>query len=124
MKLDQENRSARIVHYVKAAQKALNDFPEEVRIDFLTELELFRQGEPTRDIFRMQGSLHDVYEIKESDRTGTYRVMFTAIIDGELWVLHAFQKKSTLGIATPKHDLELIHQRLKKVKNANAARRR
>lgn len=30
-----------------------------------------------------------------------------------VYVLHAFQKKSRSGIATPKHDLDLIASRLK-----------
>jgi phage-related protein len=28
-------------------------------------------------------------------------------------VLHCFQKKSTSGIATPKQDIDLVHERLK-----------
>jgi len=34
----------------------------------------------------------------------------------ELWVLHAFQKKSTQGIKTPQHEVDLIESRLKKLK--------
>ena len=34
----------------------------------------------------------------------------------ELWVVHAFQKKSTQGIKTPKHEIELIKDRLKRLK--------
>ena len=37
-------------------------------------------------------------------------------IGDEIWVLHAFQKKSTQGIKTPRQDIELIEQRLKKLK--------
>ena len=32
-------------------------------------------------------------------------------------MLHAFQKKSKSGIATPKSDLELIRQRLKQLRS-------
>jgi phage-related protein len=34
----------------------------------------------------------------------------------EIWVVHAFQKKSTLGIKTPKRDIDLIKDRLKRLK--------
>ena len=34
----------------------------------------------------------------------------------EIWVVHAFQKKSTKGIATPKHELDLIRDRIKHLK--------
>jgi phage-related protein len=37
-------------------------------------------------------------------------------IGDEVWVLHAFQKKSTQGIKTPQHEIELIENRLKKLK--------
>ena len=34
----------------------------------------------------------------------------------DLWVVHAFQKKSTHGIKTPKHEIDLIKDRLKRLK--------
>jgi phage-related protein len=33
-------------------------------------------------------------------------------------VVHAFQKKSTSGIATPKHEIDLMRERLKRLKEA------
>jgi phage-related protein len=38
------------------------------------------------------------------------------ILGDELWVVHAFQKKSTHGIKTPKHEIDLIKDRLKRLK--------
>ncbi len=34
----------------------------------------------------------------------------------EIWVVHAFQKKSTQGIKTPKREIDLIKDRLKRLK--------
>jgi hypothetical protein len=34
----------------------------------------------------------------------------------ELWILHAFQKKSRRGIKTPEHEVDLVRDRLKKLK--------
>jgi phage-related protein len=34
----------------------------------------------------------------------------------ELWVVHAFQKKSTQGIKTPRHEVDLAKERLKRLK--------
>jgi phage-related protein len=34
----------------------------------------------------------------------------------DLWVIHAFQKKAAQGIKTPKHEIELVTDRLKKLK--------
>ena len=34
----------------------------------------------------------------------------------DVWVVHAFQKKSTKGITTPKRELDLIVDRMKKLR--------
>lgn len=34
----------------------------------------------------------------------------------DIWVVHAFQKKSTLGIKTPKREIDIIKDRLKRLK--------
>jgi len=38
------------------------------------------------------------------------------LIDHDLWVIHAFQKKSKTGIKTPQQDVDLIKERLKRLK--------
>ncbi len=43
--------------------------------------------------------------------------MYAVRVGENLYVLHAFQKKSKKGIATPKPDIELIKRRLKAVKD-------
>jgi phage-related protein len=43
----------------------------------------------------------------------TYRAVYTIRFEGVLYVLHAFQKKSTSGIATPQRHIDLIRQRLR-----------
>ena len=42
----------------------------------------------------------------------TWRAVYTVRLSDSIYVLHAFQKKSKSGIATPKKDVELIKQRL------------
>jgi phage-related protein len=37
-------------------------------------------------------------------------------IGDAIWVIHAFQKKSKTGIKTPKPDIDLIKERLKRLK--------
>ncbi len=43
-------------------------------------------------------------------------MVYAAQIGAELWVVHAFQKKSTQGIKTPKHEIDLIAARVKWLK--------
>lgn len=51
-------------------------------------------------------------EIVAPYQTDTYRAVYTVRFQGAVYVLHAFQKKSKKGIATPQKDIELIRQRL------------
>ena len=53
-----------------------------------------------------------VLEIVEDHQGDTYRAVYTVTISQFVYVLHAFQKKSKKGIATPKSDLDLIRKRL------------
>lgn len=57
-----------------------------------------------------------IQEIRENDGSGTYRVIYTVEMKEYVFVLHAFQKKSKSGIATPKQELELLNARLKEAK--------
>lgn len=57
-----------------------------------------------------------IIEIRENDRSGTYRVVYTIEMDGFIFILHAFQKKSKSGIATPKQELDLLKNRLKEAR--------
>jgi phage-related protein len=57
-----------------------------------------------------------VLEIVDDHDGDTYRAVYTVRFAGAVYVLHAFQKKSKRGIATPKAELDLIKQRLKRAK--------
>jgi phage-related protein len=46
-------------------------------------------------------------------RGDTFRVVYTVRLADRVYVLHAFQKKSKRGIATPQAEIELIRRRLK-----------
>jgi phage-related protein len=52
-----------------------------------------------------------IREIVADADDGTYRVVYTVNLRAGVYVLHAFQKKSKRGIATPKHDIDLIRAR-------------
>ena len=54
-----------------------------------------------------------VLEIVEDHQTDTYRAVYTVKFSEFVYVLHAFQKKSKKGIATPKPDIDLIKRRIR-----------
>lgn len=53
-----------------------------------------------------------VLEIVAEDTAATYRAVYTVQFADAIYVLHAFQKYSKKGIATPNKEIELIRQRL------------
>jgi len=57
-----------------------------------------------------------VFEIALAFKGDAFRVVYAVQLAKEIWVVHAFQKKSTQGIKTPKHEIDLIKNRLKTLK--------
>jgi phage-related protein len=53
-----------------------------------------------------------VLEIVAPHEGDTWRTVYTVRFQDAVYVLHAFQKKSKRGIATPQRELELVKQRL------------
>jgi phage-related protein len=53
----------------------------------------------------------------EDDNGDTYRAVYTVKFSLAVYVLHVFQKKSKKGISTPKRDLDLIDERLKRAES-------
>ena len=64
----------------------------------------------------MHGMGAVVFEIALPFRGDAFRVVYALQLAEEIWVVHAFQKKSTQGIKTPKREIDLIRDRLKKLK--------
>jgi len=56
-------------------------------------------------------------EIVDRHGTDTYRAVYTTQFAGRIYVLHAFQKKSTKGVATPQKEIEMIKKRLTAARN-------
>jgi phage-related protein len=54
-----------------------------------------------------------VLEVVEYYQGNTYRAVYTVKFSEIVYVLHAFQKKSKKGIATPQFEIDLIRDRLK-----------
>jgi len=57
-----------------------------------------------------------VFEIALAFRSDAFRVVYAVQLGDDVWVVHAFQKKSTRGITTPKHEIDLIKDRLKRLR--------
>jgi phage-related protein len=60
----------------------------------------------------LRGFAEAVWQVRADDPSGTYRAVYVTQVGDAIYVLHAFQKKATSGIATPRRELDLIRQRL------------
>ena len=112
---------ARRLVWLGSSHKDFLEFPKEVKRDVLAALLLARKGEKAVHAKPLLGfSGASVLEIVERDPSGTYRCVYTVKFPSAVYVLHAFQKKSHRGIATPKDDVEMIKRRFKLASEANA----
>jgi len=59
-----------------------------------------------------------VFEIALKHRGDAFRVLYAVKIGADIWVIHAFQKKSKTGIKAPQVEVDLIRERLKRLKEA------
>lgn len=102
------------VVWMGSSYKDICEMPDPVRQVFGYALHLAQRGEKHPDAKPMQGfGGAGVLEVIEDWQGDTYRAVYTVKIANALYVLHVFKKKSTKGIATPKHDIDLIRSRLK-----------
>jgi phage-related protein len=101
------------VIWIGSSRRDLREMPQQVRRDIGQALYTAQQGvtDPAAKPLKGFGGAR-VMEIVERYRTDAYRAVYTAHFENAVYVLHVFRKKSKSGIATPKHEIELIRRRL------------
>jgi phage-related protein len=101
------------VRWVGSSLKALKSFPPEVKAELGHALYAAQKGntDPAAKPLKGFGGV-SVMEIVAPFDGNTWRAVDTVRFRGFVYVLHAVQKKSKSGIATPRGDINLIHQRL------------
>lgn len=106
----------RPISWIRAALGEFETFPEAARSICLAALTIAAQG-GTADIAKPRhGMGSGVFEIALAFRGNAFRVVYAVQLAEDIWVVHAFQKKSTHGIKTPKPEIDLIKDRLKRLK--------
>ena len=110
------SRNSRPIGWIKAARKVFDTFPEAVRDRASAALTIAAEGGKA-DIAKPLKSLGPgVFQIAIRHRTDAWRVVYLTELAGRLWVIHAFRKKSKMGIKTPKPEVDLISSRLARLK--------
>jgi phage-related protein len=109
-------RKTRRISLVRAARKDFERFPEGAQSICLTALTIAAEGGKADIVKPLSGLGPGVFEVALPYRGDAFRVVYAARIGDDLWVIHAFQKKSKQGIKTPRHEIELVENRLKSLK--------
>jgi phage-related protein len=109
-------RVTRPIAWIKAARKEFEKFPAEAQSICLTALTVAAEGGKADIAKPMLGLGPGVLEIALPFRGNAFRVIYALQLGSEVWVVHAFQKKATQGIKTPKREIDLIKERLKRLK--------
>lgn len=102
------------VHWIGSSREDLREFPAQVRGEIGYALSFAQIGGKHSSAKPLKGfGGAGVLEIVENHRGDTYRAVYTVRFAAAVYVLHVFQKKSKSGIATPRHEVDLIFRRLK-----------
>jgi phage-related protein len=109
-------RNTRTISWIKAALKDFRDFPDDAQNRALSALTFVAEG-ATPDIAKpLKGLGSGVWELAIKSRGDAFRVVYALQLGDDIWVVHAFQKKSRKGIETPKHEIDLVRERIKRLK--------
>jgi len=79
----------------------------------LNALEIAATGRKADVAKPLKGFGAGVMEIALSHQTNAYRTIYVLKLDRDIWVIHAFQKKSKSGIKTPKPEIDKIKTRIR-----------
>lgn len=85
-------------------------------MDAARALSIAARGGMADDAKPFKGVSRGIFEIALRHRGDAFRVIYAVQIGHPLWVVHAFQKKSKTGIKTPQKEVDLIRERVKRLK--------
>lgn len=106
----------RPISWIKAARKDFEDFPFPVQTEANRALTVAAEGRKAENVKPLKGFNSGAMEIVLRHRGDAFRVIYAVQIGEDLWVIHAFQKKSKEGIKTPKPEIDLVRERLKRLR--------
>ena len=108
-------RDTRPVSWIKAARKDFEAFPRGAQNEVLRALTIVAEGGHPDMAKPLKGLDSGILELALRFRGDAYRVVYAVQLGDDVWI-HAFQKKSKTGIKTPRQDIDLVRERLKRLK--------
>jgi len=111
-------RDTRPISWIKGARRDFADFPLEAQQRIGRALTVIAEGGMPDISKPLTGMGSGVMELALKHRGDAFRIVYALRFGDDIWVVHAFQKKSTSGIATPRHEIGVVRERLKRLKEA------
>jgi len=93
-------RNTRQISWINRARRDFDEFPEDVQSDMLDALTLAAEGGKLDKAKPLKGEDGGVFEVAIKYRGDAFRAICAVKIGADIWVIHAFQKKSKKGIKT------------------------
>ena len=109
-------RDTRPVSWIKAARKDFVGFPAGAQDEMLRALTIVAEGGHPDIAKPLKGVGSGILELAVRFRGDAYRVVYAIQLGDDVWVIHAFQKKSKTGIKTAGYEIDLVRERLKRLK--------
>ena len=100
----------------------LREFPAPVQDEIGYALYLAQIGSKYVAAKPLKGLGPGVLEVLSDERGDTFRAVYTVRFADAVYVLHAFQKKSTKGISTPQREVDLVKTRLRLAEEVHRTR--
>lgn len=119
--MEMDDLSPKPLVWIGSTREDLKEFPEEVRgfmghALYMAQCGLKHERAKPLKGFGSAGAVEIVRDLSGD----TYRAVYTVRFAGRVYGLHAFQKKSKRGSATPKAEIELVRRRLKRAEEVHA----
>jgi phage-related protein len=119
---DTRGKPLKGLDFMGSSRKDLAEFPDEVKADVGYALYLAQLGDRAPSVKTLKGfGGAGIVEIVEDHDGDAYRCVYTVKLKSNVYVLHAFKKKSKRGSETPKHDIDLVRQRLREAEDIDKA---
>ena len=116
-----EPPSIKLIVWIGSSRRDLASFPEDVKDAMGFALFVAQRGGKHPSVKPLKGfGGAGILELVEDHTGDTYRAVYTVRFAGRIYVLHAFQKKSKTGSATPRRETELIKFRLRRAEEEHA----
>jgi phage-related protein len=109
------------IRWLGDSQDVIRGFSEEARQNLGNDLQRLDEGEEPLDFASMGAVLPGVFELRDRDSEHWYRVFYFIPLEGLIYVLHCFTKKSN---QTPHKEIEIAGKRLQLVRHEIAKRKK